>query len=226
MSVNPVSLSVIPCAAAMVELPDNERTFVRVSFAVASSSPPLKATVPAPRAPPLPKASLPPASATLPIVFALLSDTNPESTVSAPNHRERAGVFDERGLGSIEGQGIREIRAADRDNVRSSRRYGDSVRQARDCAGRPVRGDAPIAAGRILPIDSAHISLPIFCTASGLHAGIRGLIVQKQTKEDGLNWLGFSPTGGSNGPLRHRRQRALRALACLDRIGVPPKLQK
>ena len=68
----------------MVELPDNERAFVRVSFAVASSSPPLKATVPAPRAPPLPKASLPPASATLPIVFALLSDTNPESMVSAP----------------------------------------------------------------------------------------------------------------------------------------------
>jgi hypothetical protein len=76
-------------------------------------------------------------------------------------------------------------------------------------------------------------SLPIFCTTvSDLHAGIRGLIAQKQTKEDGFNWFPslaarrFFPDGGSNGPLRHSRQWALRALACLDRIGVPPKLQK
>ena len=78
------SFKVVPCAAAMVELPEKESMLVRVSFAVASSSPPLKATVPTPNAPPLPKASVPPFIATLPIVFASLSDTKPELTVSAP----------------------------------------------------------------------------------------------------------------------------------------------
>jgi hypothetical protein len=52
-------------------------------------------------------------------------------------------------------------------------------------------------------------SLPIFCMAvSGLHARIRGLIVQKQTKEDGFNWLGFSLRTAlcatvANGPSEH-----------------------
>jgi hypothetical protein len=78
------SVSVVPCSAAMVELPDNERAFVRDSLAVASSSPPLWVTVPVPRAPALPNARTPLIRETLPIAFALLSDTKPESTVSAP----------------------------------------------------------------------------------------------------------------------------------------------
>src|ERR1700722_16134609 len=52
-------LSVVPCAAAMVELPENERPFVRVSFAVVSSSSPVKETVPVPNAPAVPIAGVP-----------------------------------------------------------------------------------------------------------------------------------------------------------------------
>ena len=81
---NPVSVSVVPCAAAVVAVPERLIPLARVSFAVPSSSPPLTLTWPAPSAPPLPNASTPPANATLPIVFALLRDTRPESTVSAP----------------------------------------------------------------------------------------------------------------------------------------------
>ena len=47
---------------------------------MAMSSPPLNATVPAPKAPVLPKASTPPVTPTVPVVFASLSDTKPEST--------------------------------------------------------------------------------------------------------------------------------------------------
>src|SRR3984957_8162561 len=79
------TVSVVPCAAAVVEFPDNKSTFVRVSLAVASSSPPVCVKVPVPNAPPLPTASSAPgARVTLPIVFALLSDAKPASTWSAP----------------------------------------------------------------------------------------------------------------------------------------------
>jgi hypothetical protein len=79
------SVRVIPCAAAMVEFPEKERPFVRVSFAVASSSPALSVTSPVPNAPPLPNARAPPpVRVTLPIVFASLSDTEPALTLSAP----------------------------------------------------------------------------------------------------------------------------------------------
>ena len=40
VNVDLFTLSVFPCAAAMVEVFDKKRAFVRVSFAVASSSPP------------------------------------------------------------------------------------------------------------------------------------------------------------------------------------------
>jgi hypothetical protein len=51
---------------------------------MAMSSPPLNATVPAPKVPVLPKASPPPVTPTVPIVFASSTATKRESTVNAP----------------------------------------------------------------------------------------------------------------------------------------------
>ncbi len=85
MPKTPVSLSVVPCAAAIVDVPENMSVLLRVSFAAPSSSPPLIETMPAPTAAPLPKARTPPDRETLPIVFASLRETKPESTVSAPS---------------------------------------------------------------------------------------------------------------------------------------------
>jgi hypothetical protein len=147
----------------MVEFPDKERGFVRVSFAVASSSPPLWVRVPVPNAPPLPTARMPVAArVTLPIVFALLSATKPAATwsapaiVSEPEFSRSAAAWS-----AFYDQGIREFRAADRDSVRSEVRCDDSVPRARDVSGRPVRGDAPIAADGIVPIDNGHVFAPL-----------------------------------------------------------------
>ena len=53
------SVSVVPCAAAIVEDPENVSPLVRVSVAVPSSSPPVNDTVPVPSAAALPIASVP-----------------------------------------------------------------------------------------------------------------------------------------------------------------------
>jgi hypothetical protein len=78
------SMSVFPCAAAIVTVPERLSGLLSVAVAVASSSPPLKVTVPVPNAPPLPKATRPPVTVTLPIKFASLSVTKPESTSRSP----------------------------------------------------------------------------------------------------------------------------------------------
>ena len=80
----PVSFNVVPFPAAIVEVPEKLIELARLTFAVASSSPPLKETVPAPNAPEFPTSRTPPVTATLPIEFASLSDTKPELTVSVP----------------------------------------------------------------------------------------------------------------------------------------------
>ena len=76
-------------------------------------------------------------------------------------YRQRARVFPERDQVSIYGQGIREIRAADRDSVRSEEIYYGSVPRARHRAARPVRGDAPIAAEATVPVDNGHVFAPL-----------------------------------------------------------------
>ena len=111
-------------------VPENLSRVVRVSLAVASSSPPLKVTVPVPNAPPLPKARTPPATLTPPIVFASLSDDEAGIDSEPARNRQRARVLVERGLRRIEGQRIRHREdrrtqcaeadreaGADRDNI-------------------------------------------------------------------------------------------------------------
>jgi hypothetical protein len=71
------------CVAAIVAVTEKFSVLPRVTFAAPSSSPPVIETVPAPSAPPLLNAITPPDCTTLPMIFAVLNDTEPASTVSA-----------------------------------------------------------------------------------------------------------------------------------------------
>jgi hypothetical protein len=182
----PFTVSVVPCAAAMVEVPDNARVFVKVSLAVANSSPPLWITVPVPNAPPLPNSMTPPAARpTLAIVLALLSCANPEMTwsspsiVSEPEFSSSAPVTAFKTKEFAKSALLTEtVYGGPRSDMKTVSAWVGTapVDQSVATLQSPLTGSfQSILAMSSLPSRSQRFS--------ALHVGARGLIVQKQTEK-------------------------------------------